>query len=112
MGDSDLSESKLLKDILQPLLEDFQYWFTRSRKLLEDEQISFLSDQEKLTLLAKVKQAQNEVNTAKMLFSATKGQVGIDMDTIMPWHKLLTECWNVAMRFRTQDTDWQAPDRI
>ncbi|MDJ0675407.1 MAG: DUF2605 domain-containing protein [Calothrix sp. MO_167.B42] len=105
MGDSKLPESELLKDVLQPLLEDFQYWFTRSRKLLENEEISFLSDQDKSTLLARVKQAQNEVNTAKMLFSATKGQVGIDMETIMPWHKLLTECWKVAMGFRAQNTD-------
>ncbi len=112
MGDSNLSGSELLKEVLQPLLEDFQYWFARSRKLLETEQISFLSDQDKFTLLARVKQAQNEVNTAKMLFSATKGQVGIAMETITPWHKLLTECWKVAMRFRTQDTDWQNPDRM
>lgn len=105
MGDSKIPESELLKDVLQPLLEDFHYWFARSRKLLENEEISFLSDQDQSTLLARVKQAQNEVNTAKMLFSATKGQVGIDMETIMPWHKLLTECWKVAMGLRALDTD-------
>ncbi|MBC6435795.1 DUF2605 domain-containing protein, partial [Nostoc sp. HG1] len=48
----------------------------------------------------RVKQAQNELNTAKMLFTATDKQVGIDMATLMPWHELVTECWNVAMRFR------------
>jgi hypothetical protein len=35
-----------------------------------------------------------------MLFAATDGQVGIEMATLMPWHQLVTECWNVAMRFR------------
>ncbi|MDJ0617146.1 MAG: DUF2605 domain-containing protein [Calothrix sp. MO_192.B10] len=112
MGDSNLAGSELLKDILQPLLEDFQYWFARSHKLLETEQISFLSDQEKFALLARVKQAQYEVNTAKMLFSAIEGQVGIDMETIMPWHQLLMECRQVAMRFRTENTDWQAPETM
>lgn len=37
-----------------------------------------------------------------MLFAATDKQVGIDMATLMPWHQLVTECWNVAMRFRQE----------
>jgi hypothetical protein len=109
MGDSNLAGSELLKDVLQPLLEDFQYWFARSRHLLETEPISFLSDQQKLALLARVKQAEDEVNTAKMLFSATQGQVGIEMRTIMPWHQLLTECWKVAMIFRNEEQSWRSP---
>ncbi|MGI2907038.1 DUF2605 domain-containing protein [Tolypothrix sp. VBCCA 56010] len=100
MRDSNLPEPELLKTVLQPLLEDFQYWFTRSRELLETEQLSFMSHQEQSDLLLRVKQAQDKVNTAKMLFAATDGQVGIEMETLMPWHKLVTECWQVAMRFR------------
>ncbi|MFN6518897.1 MAG: DUF2605 domain-containing protein [Nostoc sp. CreGUA01] len=100
MRDSDLPGTQLLKTVLEPLLEDFQYWFTRSRNLLETEQLSFMSNQEQSDLLLRVKQAQEELNTAKMLFAATDGQVGIDMATLMPWHQLVTECWNVAMRFR------------
>jgi hypothetical protein len=61
-----------------------------------------LGDQEQTKLLERVKQAQEEVNTAKMLFNATQGQVGIDMATLMPWHQLLSECWKVAMKFRTE----------
>ncbi|NEU71091.1 DUF2605 domain-containing protein [Hassallia byssoidea VB512170] len=100
MRDSNLPEPELLKTVLQPLLEDFQYWFARSRQLLEKEQLSFMSDQEQSDLLLRVKQAQDKVNTAKMLFAATDGQVGIEMETLMPWHKLVTECWQVAMRLR------------
>ncbi len=100
MRDSDLPGTQLLKTVLEPLLDDFQYWFTRSRNLLETEQLSFMSNQEQSDLLLRVKQAQEELNTAKMLFAATDGQVGIDMATLMPWHQLVTECWNVAMRFR------------
>jgi Protein of unknown function (DUF2605) len=100
MRDSNLSEPELLKTVLQPLLEDFQYWFTRSRDFLETEHLSFMSENEQFELLSRVKQAQEEVNSAKMLFNATDGQVGIEMATLMPWHQLVTECWKVAMRFR------------
>ncbi|MDJ0773847.1 MAG: DUF2605 domain-containing protein [Mastigocoleus sp. MO_167.B18] len=102
MRDSKLPDSELLKTVLQPLLEDFQYWFARSREFLEKEKLEFISGEEQSALLARVKQAQEEVNTAKMLFSATEGQVGIDMDTLIPWHHVVTECWKVAMRFRSQ----------
>ncbi|MCX7592842.1 MAG: DUF2605 domain-containing protein [Fischerella sp.] len=112
MGDSNLPETELLKAVLQPLLEDFQYWFARSRNFLETEQLSFLSSQEQFALLERVKQAQEEVNAATMLFNATERQVGIDMATLMPWHQLLSECWKVAMHFRTENANQQQQDGI
>ncbi|MCC5638216.1 DUF2605 domain-containing protein [Nostoc sp. CHAB 5844] len=102
MKDSNLPGTELLKTVLEPLLEDFQYWFTRSRKFLETEQLSFMSQQEQSDLLLRVTQAQAELNTAKMLFTATDKQVGIDMTTLTPWHQLVTECWNVAIRFHQE----------
>lgn len=102
MPDSNIPEPELLKTVLQPLLEDFQYWFGRSRDLLERERFSFMSQPEQSDLLARVKHAQQEVNTAKMMFTVTGSQVGIDMATLMPWHQLVTECWKVSMRFRSE----------
>ncbi|BAY32343.1 hypothetical protein NIES2107_42320 [Nostoc carneum NIES-2107] len=102
MRDSNVPGAEVLKALLEPLLEDFQYWFTRSRKFLETEQISFMSEQDKSDLLLRIQQAQDELNTAKMMFSATDGQVGIEMATIKPWHELVTECWNVAIRFHKE----------
>jgi hypothetical protein len=102
MEDANLSNTELLKTVLEPLLEDFQFWFTRSQKLLETERIEFMSDQEQSDLLLRVKTALAELSTAKMLFDATEGQVGIEMATLMPWHQLLTECWKVGMRFRQE----------
>lgn len=102
MLNSNLPEPELLKSLLQPLLEDFKYWFARSRSLLENERISFLTTEQQSDLLERVKQAQQEVNTAFMLFKATEGQVGVDMATLMPWHQLVTECWKVAMQFRSE----------
>ncbi len=98
MGDSNLPNADLLKSVLEPLLEDFQYWFERYRQILENEKIQFMSEEEQYNLLKRVKNAQDELNTAKMLFTATDQQVGIDMATVMPWHQLVTECWSVGMR--------------
>jgi alkylated DNA repair dioxygenase AlkB len=102
MLNQNLPEPELLKVLLQPLLEDFKYWFERSRTFLENENVSFLESQQQSELLARVKQAQQEVSTAQLMFQATGGQVGIDMATLVPWHQLVTECWKVAMRFRSE----------
>jgi hypothetical protein len=98
MGNSNLPSADLLKVVLEPLLEDFQYWFERYRRILENERVQFMSEQEQFNLLKRVKDAQAQLNTAKMLFTATDQQVGIDMATVMPWHQLVTECWGVGMR--------------
>jgi Protein of unknown function (DUF2605) len=102
MRDSNLPGTELLKSVLEPLLDDFHYWFVRSRDFLETKQLSFMSEQEQNDLLLQIKQAQDELRTARMLFNATDGQVGIDMATITPWHNLVTKCWNVAMRFHQE----------
>jgi len=100
----DIPEPELLKAILEPLLEDFQYWFGRSRALLESERISFLSQDEQANLLDRVQNAQKQVGSAQSLFKATDGQVGIDPHAMVPWHQLLTECWQVSIRFRTEQS--------
>jgi hypothetical protein len=101
MPQSQPSEQELLKTVLQPLLEDFQYWFSRSRSLLETEDITFLSKEQQSDLLARVIHAQQEVTTAQMLFQATSGQVGVETATLVPWHQLVSECWQVGMRWRS-----------
>ncbi len=107
MLNQNLPEPELLKAVVQPLLDDFKYWFERSRSFLETEKISFLDTQEQSELLVRVKQAQQEVSTAQLMFQATGGQVGIEMATLVPWHQLVTECWKVAMRFRSEQATRQ-----
>ena len=94
------SEPELLKSLLHPLLDDFRYWFGRSRDLLEKEEIPFLGQDRQLNLLDRVKLAQSEVSAVQMLFNATGGQAGVETATLIAWHKLLMECWQVGMRFR------------
>jgi hypothetical protein len=100
MFNFDASEPGLLKTVLQPLLEDFQYWFEQSRSLLETQNIEFLGSEGQLALLARVELAQQEVRSAQMLMEATNGQVGVETSVLVPWHQLVTECWQVAIRFR------------
>lgn len=104
MLNSNLPESELLKTLLKPLLQDFQYWFGRSRSLLETETINFLTAEEQANLLERIKQAQQEVNAAQILFEATGEQVGVEMAVLASWHHLVTECWKVAMRLRLQQS--------
>jgi hypothetical protein len=94
------TEKELLKTVLEPLLEDFQYWFGRSRTLLESEQMSFFTTQEQAELLARIVHSQQEVQTAQMLFRATDGLAGIDSKILLPWHQLVAECWDVARQLR------------
>lgn len=101
MSNSYPTEQELLKTILEPLLEDFQYWFSRARTLLESEKISFLSDEEQAKLLERVKGSQQEVSATQALFQAMGGQAGIDTATLVPWHQLVAQCWQVAMRWRS-----------
>lgn len=95
------SDKELLKSILEPLLEDFSYWFEQSRTFLETETIFFLEREEQDILLDRINRAQQEVMTAKMLLSVTEGQAGIDPAILAPWHKLVTECWLIAQRCRS-----------
>lgn len=100
MQPSQPTEKELLKTILVPLLEDFQYWFSRSHSLLESEKMPFLSENEQNQLLARLKQAQKEVETAKILFHATDGQAGVDTKVLLPWHQLVAQCWDIARKWR------------
>ncbi len=104
MNSANPPESELLKELLLPLLEDFQYWFSRSRQFLETEQVSFLQVEGQAVLLERVKQAQQEVSTTQMLLKLTQEQVGIESGVLMPWHQLVTECWQVATRHRAEQS--------
>lgn len=106
-------ESELLKTVLEPLLEDFQYWFSRSRSLLESREIPALISQEQAQLLARVKQGQKEVRAAQALFKAAGRQVGIDLASLVRWHRLVTECWRASYLSRQSCLDGKPdhPDR-
>jgi len=93
-------DPELLKSLLEPLLEDFQYWFSRSRTLFQEEHVSFLDPSEQQDLLARVIDAQNSVSAMQALLDATGGHAGVDTKVLMGWHRLVHECWGISRRLR------------
>lgn len=110
---SSLPEDKaLLKSILPPLLDDFQHWFSRTLTMLDTREISFLSDAEKQDLKARVQAAQKQVGASKALTRLTESQAGIEMPVVMAWHKLVHECWGVALRLRREGSSEDIPNNL
>lgn len=94
------TDPDLLKSLLNPLLEDFEYWFERSHTLLENERLEFMELEEQQGLLSRVTEMQRSVSAMQSLVSATNGQAGVDMKVLMDWHRLVHECWGVSMKHR------------
>ncbi|MEB3292020.1 MAG: DUF2605 domain-containing protein [Synechococcales bacterium] len=95
-------DPNLLRTLLEPLLDDFEHWFSRSRSLLEEERLTFLEPDRQTDLLQRVCQAYQEVTTTRTLLNATAGQVGVDTSVLLTWHRLVHECWAVSMKRRSQ----------
>lgn len=94
----DSTDPNRLKTVLEPLSEDFQYWFTRSHAVLENQEISFLGDEKQANLLERVLQAHQEVNTTLALLKVTDGQIGVQPFIVATWHQIVEECWQTSRR--------------
>lgn len=103
------SEPELMKAVLGPLLEDFDYWFSSTAQSLRTIPGSQSGDQpggqpgnqpqgllDQQSLLQRLDRAQAEVNAARSLLQATDGQAGIDPAILAPWHQLVLECWQAG----------------
>jgi len=108
--DPNTPEPALIKAVLNPLLEDFQYWFDRSATLLKSEDITFLDHEQQQNLLERLQQAQQQVSAVQALSAATGNQTGVDMPLMVTWHQLVQECWGVAARYRRQSNSSPQPD--
>ena len=100
MKPDDPTELALLKSILEPLLEDFIYWFERAQAFIEKEELTFLTFEEKQSLLQRFRDSEQEVKTARTLYQATDGRAGIETSIMVPWHNLVAEYWQLASRWR------------
>jgi hypothetical protein len=92
--------AQLLEQLLEPLLDDFTYWFDRSEALLANPDLDVISPEERQDLLQRLSTAQKEVQTAKLLFNLSGKTVGVDVQVMAPWHALLMECQAIGMRYR------------
>jgi hypothetical protein len=90
----------LLEQVLSPLLDDFQFWFSRSLERLE-QPIACLAPKQQADLSKRLQTALGEIRTAATLLKATDGQAGVEATQVMKWHGLVAECWSVARRLRS-----------
>jgi len=100
MTNASAAEIELMQSLLEPLLEDFKFWFGRSLELLEREQLNFMTAETQADLITRVRNVMGEVNAASALYKITDKQVGVDVTSITSWHRLLMECQGMGMRYR------------
>lgn len=95
-----MDRSELLGQILGPLLEDYRYWFDRSRRLLEAEPLPFITPAQQADVLHRVCEAQGELQAATSLYRLSEQEVGIDPGLMAKWHRLLMECADLGYKYR------------
>lgn len=100
----DKPSGTMVQTVLEPLLDDFQYWFSEAEALLASPKAEALATGEKEALAAQLTAAQKEVATARTLLLATEGQAGVDTAVVMGWHQLVARCWQVARQLRQADS--------
>lgn len=93
---SDASDPSLVQVVLEPLLDDFQYWFEQTRSLLTSPQADCLAEAECQALTSQIEMAQKEVATARTLLAATEGKAGVETSVVLGWHQLVARGWQVA----------------
>ncbi|ABB57867.1 DUF2605 domain-containing protein [Synechococcus elongatus] len=104
------AQPELLKAILEPLLDDFLFWFDRAEQLLTKESIDFLTPEEQAALCNRLAVATAEVRSTQALFKAMDGSIGIEVAVMKPWHALVTECWQIGARWRREQAQQLPPE--
>jgi len=95
-------QARLLETLLEPLLNDMAESFERGLVLLEDCPETILSLAEQQRLLASLLQARGELRAARSLRAALPHGIGLDMNSLTPWHRLVLEVWTLSSRLRTK----------
>ncbi|MEO1181368.1 MAG: DUF2605 domain-containing protein [Cyanobacteria bacterium J06636_28] len=94
------ADTPLVQSVLEPLLNDFQYWFSESKTLLTSPKADCLDAEQRQSLIDQVEATQQAVNTARTLLLATDGQAGVEPSLVMTWHQLVLRCWQAAQQIR------------
>ncbi|MDB9526646.1 DUF2605 domain-containing protein [Oscillatoria sp. CS-180] len=97
---SNQSEPPLLQSVLEPLLDDFKYWFSETEALLTSDAAQSLESEIRQDLMNQIQTAQQEVATARTLLLATSGNAGVDTAVVAQWHQLVNKCWQAARHIR------------
>lgn len=93
-------QPSILQEVLEPLLDDFRYWFSETKDLLNSPKADCLPFDERQHLLDEINISQEQVTTAKTLLLATNGNAGVDTALVAQWHQLVNKCWQTSRRIR------------
>jgi uncharacterized membrane protein YcjF (UPF0283 family) len=102
---SNQPDQPIVQAVLEPLLADFQYWFSETQTLLKSARADCLAASDRQTLEQELAAAQQAVATAKTLLLATDGHAGVDMAVVGQWHQLVNKCWQTSRYIREHGGD-------
>ena len=95
---TDADAGDILESLLESLLTDFEYWFTRGYELIEQSSDEIMTLDERQDLSARLEEGLQAVNAARSLTRAAGKPVAVSMKAMAPWHGLVTEVWGLSAR--------------
>ncbi len=90
----------LLEEILVPLLQDYAESFERGLLLLEHCPQTVMAAAEQADLRQRLDEARLSLTAARSLRAAAPKPMGLSMETITPWHRLVVEVWSLSAKLR------------
>ena len=95
---ADAEAGEILESLLESLLTDFEYWFSRGYELIEQSSDEILSFEERQDLSGRLEEGLQAVKAARALTRAAGQPVAVSMKAMAPWHGLVTEVWGLSAR--------------
>ena len=92
----------LLEEILVPLLQDYDESFDRGLLLLDHCPEAVMAAAEQAELRQRLDEARRSLAAARALRAAAPKPMGLAMETITPWHRLMVEVWSLSARLRAE----------
>ncbi len=90
----------LLEEILVPLLQDYAESFDRGLVLLDHCPEAVMAAAAQDQLRERLEEARRSLAAARALRAAAPSPMGLAMETITVWHRLVVEVWSLSARLR------------
>ena len=95
---ADAEACDILESLLESLLTDFEYWFSRGYELIEQSSDEVMNFEERQDLSGRLAEGLQAVKAARALTRAAGKPVAVSMKAMAPWHGLVTEVWGLSAR--------------
>ncbi len=90
----------LLEEILVPLLQNYAESFDRGLVLLDHCPEAVMGATAQDQLRERLEEARRSLAAARALRAAAPSPMGLAMETITAWHRLVVEVWSLSARLR------------